>query len=328
MEYRKLGRSGLQVSALSLGSWLTFGKQIGDDVAEQLMHAAYDAGVNFFDNAEIYARGQSEIVMGNILARSGWDRSSYLVSSKAYFGTEGAKSKPNQRGLSRKHLVEACEAALRRLKVDYLDLYFCHRPDKQTPIEETVWTMHQLVLQGKILYWGTSEWDASEIMEAMLVAERHHLIAPVMEQPQYNLLTRGKLEREYLHLFRYHGIGTTIWSPLASGVLSGKYLGTSDEDTRLKMKGLEWLREQVLREEVMTKVKALKSLAEECETTLPLLSIAWCLKNPHVSTVILGASRLSQLQENLGALDVVPRLTQERMDRIDQIFPKPILPEY
>lgn len=328
MEYRKLGRSGLQVSALSLGSWLTFGKQIGDDVAEQLMHAAYDAGVNFFDNAEIYARGQSEIVMGNILARSGWDRSSYLVSSKAYFGTEGAKSKPNQRGLSRKHLVEACEAALRRLQVDYLDLYFCHRPDKQTPIEETVWTMHQLVLQGKILYWGTSEWDASEIMEAMLVAERHHLIAPVMEQPQYNLLTRGKLEREYLHLFRYHGIGTTIWSPLASGVLSGKYLGTSDEDTRLKMKGLEWLREQVLREEVMTKVKALKSLAEECETTLPLLSIAWCLKNPHVSTVILGASRLSQLQENLGALDVVPRLTQERMDRIDQIFPKPILPEY
>lgn len=328
MEYRKLGRSGLQVSALSLGSWLTFGKQIGDDVAEQLMHAAYDAGVNFFDNAEIYARGQSEIVMGNILARSGWDRSSYLVSSKAYFGTEGAKSKPNQRGLSRKHLVEACEAALRRLQVDYLDLYFCHRPDKQTPIEETVWTMHQLVLQGKILYWGTSEWDAFEIMEAMLVAERHHLIAPVMEQPQYNLLTRGKLEREYLHLFRYHGIGTTIWSPLASGVLSGKYLGTSDEDTRLKMKGLEWLREQVLREEVMTKVKALKSLAEECETTLPLLSIAWCLKNPHVSTVILGASRLSQLQENLGALDVVPRLTQERMDRIDQIFPKPILPEY
>lgn len=328
MEYRKLGRSGLQVSALSLGSWLTFGKQIGDDVAEQLMHAAYDAGVNFFDNAEIYARGQSEIVMGNILARSGWDRSSYLVSSKAYFGTEGAKSKPNQRGLSRKHLVEACEAALRRLQVDYLDLYFCHRPDKQTPIEETVWTMHQLVLQGKILYWGTSEWDASEIMEAMLVAERHHLIAPVMEQPQYNLLTRGKLEREYLHLFRYHGIGTTIWSPLASGVLSGKYLGASDEDTRLKMKGLEWLREQVLREEVMTKVKALKSLADECETTLPLLSIAWCLKNPHVSTVILGASRLSQLQENLGALDVVPRLTQERMDRIDQIFPKPILPEY
>ena len=328
MEYRKLGRSGLQVSALSLGSWLTFGKQIGDDVAEQLMHATYDAGVNFFDNAEIYARGQSEIVMGNILARSGWDRSSYLVSSKAYFGTEGAKSKPNQRGLSRKHLVEACEAALRRLQVDYLDLYFCHRPDKQTPIEETVWTMHQVVLQGKILYWGTSEWDAFEIMEAMLVAERHHLIAPVMEQPQYNLLTRGKLEREYLHLFRYHGIGTTIWSPLASGVLSGKYLGASDEDTRLKMKGLEWLREQVLREEVMTKVKALKSLAEECETTLPLLSIAWCLKNPHVSTVILGASRLSQLQENLGALDVVPRLTQERMDRIDQIFPKPILPEY
>ena len=328
MEYRKLGRSGLQVSALSLGSWLTFGKQIGDDVAEQLMHAAYDAGVNFFDNAEIYARGQSEIVMGNILARSGWDRSSYLVSSKAYFGTEGAKSKPNQRGLSRKHLVEACEAALRRLKVDYLDLYFCHRPDKQTPIEETVWTMHQLVLQGKILYWGTSEWDAFEIMEAMLVAERHHLIAPVMEQPQYNLLTRGKLEREYLHLFRYHGIGTTIWSPLASGVLSGKYLGASDEDTRLKMKGLEWLREQVLREEVMTKVKSLKALADECETTLPLLSIAWCLKNPHVSTVILGASRLSQLQENLGALDVVPRLTQERMDRIDQIFPKPILPEY
>lgn len=328
MEYRRLGRSGLQVSALSLGSWLTFGKQITDEVAEQLMHAAYEAGVNFFDNAEIYARGQSEIVMGNILARSGWDRSSYLVSSKAFFGSEGAKSKPNQRGLSRKHLVEACEAALKRLQVDYLDLYFCHRPDKQTPIEETVWTMHQLVLQGKILYWGTSEWDASEIMEAMRIAAQHHLIAPVMEQPQYNLLTRGKIERDYLHLFRYHGLGTTIWSPLASGVLSGKYLDDPDADTRLKMKGLEWLREQVLREDVLKQVAALRQVATELGTTLPLLSIAWCLKNPNVSTVILGASRVSQLQENLRALEVLSKLSPEVMGRMDAIFPKPVLSEY
>lgn len=328
MEYRRLGRSGLQVSALSLGSWLTFGKQIDDGVAERLMHTAYEAGINFFDNAEIYARGQSERVMGSILARSGWDRSSYLVSSKAFFGTEGAKSKPNQRGLSRKHLVEACEAALKRLQVDYLDLYFCHRPDKQTPIEETVWTMHQLVLQGKILYWGTSEWDASEIMEAIRVADQHHLIGPVMEQPQYNLLTRGKLEREYLHLFRAHGLGTTIWSPLASGVLSGKYLHDREADTRLKMKGMEWLREQVLREDVMKQVQALHGIAEELGTSLALISIAWCLKNPHVSTVILGASRVEQLQENLRALDIVERLSPEVMERIDRVFPKPVLPEY
>lgn len=222
MEYRRLGKSGLQLSALSLGSWLTFGKQVEDSIAEDLMTVAYDHGVNFFDNAEIYARGKSEIVMGNILKKKQWQRDSYVVSSKAFFGL-GGELKPTQKGLHRKHLVEACEGALQRLQLDYLDLYFCHRPDKQTPIEETVWTMHNLIAQGKILYWGTSEWSAQEITEAHMVAQRYNLIGPVMEQPQYNMLVRQRVEVEYNQLYKTVGLGTTIWSPLASGVLSGKY---------------------------------------------------------------------------------------------------------
>jgi voltage-dependent potassium channel beta subunit len=327
MEYRRLGSSGLQVSALSLGSWLTFGKQITDATAEELMITAYENGINFFDNAEIYARGQSEIVMGNILHKLGWDRTSYIVSSKAFFGLGDAK--PNQRGLSRKHVTEACHAALKRLRVDYLDLFFCHRPDKSTPIEETVWTMHNLVQQGKVLYWGTSEWNASEIMEAHLVANKHHLIAPVMEQPEYNMFRREKMEMEYLHLFRYHGMGTTIWSPLASGILSGKYLGGFPDDTRLGIPGLEWLKERALKAERLEKVKKIKTISDATGIPLPVFSLAWCLKNPNVSTVILGASKVSQLKENLTALDAIPNLTEELMMKVDEILNnKPTLPEY
>lgn len=239
MEYRRLGKSGLQVSALSFGSWLTFGNQISDKTADELMGIAYDAGVNFFDNAEGYAEGKSEIVMGNILKSKKWERDTFVVSSKVFFGAE--RKGPNQMGLSRKHIIEACNAALKRLQVDYLDLYFCHRPDKNTPIEETVWAMNMLLQQGKILYWGTSEWSAAEIMEAIAVAKQYNLIGPTMEQPQYNLFERNKLENEYLHLFNNHGLGTTIWSPLASGILSGKYTNSGVEGTRLGMEGLEWL---------------------------------------------------------------------------------------
>ena len=327
MEYRKLGSSGLQVSALSLGSWLTFGKQITDTTAEELMITAYEGGVNFFDNAEIYARGQSEIVMGNILKKLNWDRTSYLVSSKVFFGLGDAK--PNQRGLSRKHVVEGCHAAMKRLQVDYIDLFFCHRPDKNTPIEETVWTMHNLIQQGKILYWGTSEWNASEIMEAHLAAAKHNLIGPVMEQPEYNMFKRDKLESEYLHLFKNHGLGTTIWSPLASGILSGKYNNGFPDDTRLGIEGLEWLKDRSLKEERLEKVKKIKVIADAMGVSLPKFALAWCLKNPNVSTVILGASKVVQLKENLEAISTLPLLTDDIMKNIEEILlNKPVLPEY
>jgi len=327
MEYRNLGRSGLQVSSLSLGSWLTFGKQIGDDIAERLMAVAYDQGVNFFDNAEIYARGQSEVVMGRILRKLNWDRSTYVVSSKVFFG-DGGKL-PNQTGLSRKHVFEACHAALRRLQVDYLDLYFCHRPDKNTPIAETVWAMNHLIAQGKVLYWGTSEWSAQEIMEAHVAARENHLIGPVMEQPQYNMFHREKMEAEYLQIFRTTGLGTTIWSPLASGILSPKYLGQFPAGTRLSMEGLEWLKERNLTQERLDKVHALNGLAVELEIPLARMAIAWCLKNPNVSTVILGASKEEQLKENLQSLDDLPKLTPEVMVRIEGILDnKPVLADY
>jgi voltage-dependent potassium channel beta subunit len=326
MEYRKLGNTGIQISALSLGSWLTFGKQIEDNIAETLMAKAYDAGINFFDNAEIYARGQSELVMGKALKNLNWTRSSYMVSSKVFFGYE--ESKPNQRGLSRKHILEGCEAALKRLQVEYIDLYFCHRPDKQTPILETVQAMNTLIQQGKILYWGTSEWSATEILQAHLEAEKHHLIAPVMEQPQYNLFERKKMEDDYLHIFRYQGLGTTIWSPLSSGLLSGKYLGEAGE-TRLSMQGLDWLRDRNITPEKLAKVKELKNISDSLGVSLSQLSIAWCLKNPHVSTVILGASKVSQLEENIKSPEVLSLLTNEIMEKIDQIMGnKPVLPEY
>lgn len=320
MEYRKLGKSGLQVSALSLGSWLTFGKQIGNETAEELMTLAYDNGVNFFDNAEIYARGRSETVMGEILKKKGWDRDSYIVSSKVFFGYLGKDAKPTQKGLHRKHVVEACDQALKRLQLEYLDLYFCHRPDKQTPIEETVWTMHNLIQQGKILYWGTSEWSAQEIMEAHMVAQRYSLIGPTMEQPQYNMLERHKLETEYMQIFKTVGLGTTIWSPLASGVLSGKYNDSFPGDTRLSILGMEWLKDSALVEERLNKVRALTKLAAEMGLSMSVMAIAWCLKNEHVSTVILGASKKEQLQENFKALDAVTKLTPEVMEKIETVL--------
>ena len=318
MEYRRLGKSGLQVSELSFGSWITFGNQIGDDTSERLMDIAYDAGVNFFDNAEVYAAGESERVMGEILAKKQWSRDTYTLSSKVYFGAGGKL--PTQRGLHRKHVIEACEAALKRLRTDYLDLYFCHRPDKQTPIEETVWTMHSLIMQGKILYWGTSEWSAQEIMEAHMVAKQYNLIGPTMEQPQYNMLVRNKVEVEFNQIYKTVGLGTTIWSPLASGLLTGKYNGASAEDVRLKRGELDWLAEQMLVQENFDKVTKLGELAGDLGTSLPKLGVAWCLKNPNVSTVILGASKTHQLEENLQAPEVVPLLTDEVMENIESIL--------
>jgi voltage-dependent potassium channel beta subunit len=327
MEYRRLGKSGLQVSALSFGSWLTFGSQISDKVADELMGIAYDAGVNFFDNAEGYAEGKSEIVMGNILKAKKWERDTYVVSSKVFFGAE--RKGPNQMGLSRKHVIEACNAALKRLQVDYLDLYFCHRPDKNTPIEETVWAMNTLLQQGKILYWGTSEWSAAELMEAIAVAKQYNLIGPTMEQPQYNLFERGKLENEYLHLFKNHGLGTTIWSPLASGLLSGKYTNGEVEGTRLALQGLEWLKDRTLAQDRVDKASGLQKLANSLGVPLAQLSLAWCLKNPNVSTVILGASKPAQLTENLKALDAQLLLTDEVMNEIESIVQsKPGLPMF
>lgn len=326
MEYRRLGKSGLQLSTLSFGSWITFGKQIGDSTAEELMSIAYDAGVNFFDNAEIYARGKSETVMGEILKKKAWSRSSYCLSSKVYFGFEDGK--PNQTGLSRKHIIEGCHAALKRLQVDYIDLFFCHRPDKNTPIEETVWAMNTLIQQGKILYWGTSEWANDELMAAFVFAEKNHLIGPSMEQPQYNMFERTKIEKDYLLLFRDFGLGTTIWSPLASGLLTGKYNSAMPSDTRLQIEGMDWLKERTLGEQQrIDKTKQLEVLAKELGTTLPKLGIAWCVKNPHVSTAILGASKPEQLKENLRALEVLPMLTTEIVEKIEGILQnKPVQP--
>lgn len=327
MEYRRLGKSGLQVSALSLGSWLTFGKQIKDDVAEKLMITAYDKGVNFFDNAEIYARGQSEAVMGAILKKIGWERSSYVVSSKVFFGDGGKK--PNQTGLSHKHIIEGCEASLRRLQLEYVDLYFCHRPDKNTPIEETVRAMNLLIQQGKIFYWGTSEWSAQEIMEAHLAARQLGLAGPVMEQPEYNMFHRHRVEVEYNQIYKTVGMGTTIWSPLASGVLTPKYLKDTPEDTRLAMTGMEWLKNAALTPERIEKAAHLSELAKELSVSLPKLAIAWCLSNPHVSSVILGASKVEQLEETLQAPEVLPLLTPEVVQRIEDILSnKPALPVY
>lgn len=322
MEYRRLGKSGLQVSELSLGSWLTFGKQIENNTAENLMKIAYDNGVNFFDNAEIYARGESEKVMGKILKKMKWDRDSYCVSSKVFFGFRGTENtKPNQNGLSRKHVFEACHQALDRLKVDYLDLYFCHRPDKNTPIEETVWAMHNLITQGKVLYWGTSEWSAQEIMEAHMIAKQHHLIAPTMEQPQYNMLTRQKVEVEFSQIYKTVGLGTTIWSPLASGVLTGKYNQNKDpKNTRLNMEGMDWLKKNVLEKENIKKAEKLTILAKDLGLTLPVLAIVWCLKNPNVSTVILGASKTAQLKENFKAIEAKNKLTPEVIQQIEKIL--------
>lgn len=286
------------------------------------MITAYDKGVNFFDNAEGYAGGQSEIVMGNILNKLGWDRTSYIVSSKVFFGADGGKKnlKPNQTGLSRKHVFEACHAALKRLQVEYLDLYFCHRPDKNTPVEETVWAMNQLIQQGKILYWGTSEWSGQAIMEAHMMARQNNLVGPTMEQPQYNMLHRNRVELEYEQIYRTVGLGTTIWSPLASGVLTNKYLDEFPEGTRLGMKGMDWLKNNAISEERLEKTRELHKVAQEIGTSLPKLAVAWCLLNPNVSTVILGASKVHQLEETLTSLDVLPLLTTEVQERVESIL--------
>lgn len=327
MEYVNLGKSGLQISRLSLGSWLTFGKQIEDSTAERLMEIAYDNGINFFDNAEIYARGLSEIVMGKILKKANWSRDSYLVSSKVFFGTGGQW--PTQKGLNRKHIIEGCHQALQRFQLDYLDLYLCHRPDKSTPIEETVWSMHQLIMQGKILYWGTSEWSAQEIMEAHMFAKQNHLIGPIVEQPEYNMFARHKVEVEFSQVYKTVGLGTTIWSPLASGVLSGKYNDKFPSDTRLGMEGLDWLKEKNITIDRIQKVQKLATLASKLGVSLPVLSIAWCLNNKNVSTVILGASKEDQLKENLKSLEYQKIVTDEIYQEIENIIEnKPMMPAF
>jgi voltage-dependent potassium channel beta subunit len=329
MEYRYMGRTGLQLSALSFGSWVTFHKQIKDNSADELMGIAYDNGINFFDNAEVYALGESEKMMGRVLKEKNWDRTSYVLSSKAFFGWRGKNNKPNQTGLSRKHLTEACHEALQRLQTDYLDLYFCHRPDKAVPIEEVVQTMNTLIQQGKILYWGTSEWSGVEIMEAHRVAQSYRLIGPSVEQPQYNLFEREKMENDYLQVFKNVGLGTTIWSPLASGLLTGKYNNGIPADSRLAVEGFDWLKERTYVEAKIEKVKQLQNIANNLGISLAALSIAWCIKNPHVTTAILGATKKEQLIENLKAMDALALITPEITKTIEEIMQnKPVLADF
>jgi voltage-dependent potassium channel beta subunit len=333
MEYRRLGKSGLPISALSYGSWVTFSNQLDIDNALEAMTVAYDAGVNFFDNAEVYAVGQSEVVMGQALKKAGWRRDSFLVSSKVYGGSVD-DPRPTQRGLSRKHIVDACHQALGRLQVDYLDLYFCHRPDKDVPTEEIVRAMTELIWQGKVLYWGTSEWPASWIMEAQAVARQYNLIPPTMEQPEYNMFSRQRVEVEYGHLYQTYGLGTTTYSPLLFGVLTGKYNDGIPADSRGNLKGYEWMREMIESDEGksrIAKVRQLTAVADDLGTTTARLALAWCLKNPNVSTVITGASRPSQVSDNLLALELVPQLTDDVLARIEDILankPKPELGEW
>ena len=322
MKYRKLGKSGLKVSELSFGSWVTFNKQVDSGLAERMFGTCFDAGVNFFDNAEGYEAGESEVVMGKALSALNRPRDSYCVSSKVFFGSN-KKPSPTQIGLSKKHVTEACHQALKRLQVDYLDLYFCHRADPDTPIGETVWAMHNLITQGKILYWGTSEWKAEEITEAYEFAEKNHLSPPTMEQPQYNLLDRKRFEIEYKPIFEKYGMGTTTWSPLASGALTGKYLEGIPEGSRASLEGYEWLKNSMVEsergQERMTKVAALAPIAEEMGVKLSNLAIAWCLLNENVSTVILGASKVEQLEENLKSLEVLPLINQEVINKLSSI---------
>jgi voltage-dependent potassium channel beta subunit len=318
MEYRHLGRAGIRISELSFGSWVTFHNQVDIKAAMECMSAAYDAGVNFFDNAEVYAGGKSEEVMGAALKKLGWRRSSYLVSTKFYWGlNDGVNEKST---LNRKRLIEGINGSLRRLQLDYVDLIFCHRPDPTTPIEETVWAMHNIVEWGKAMYWGTSEWAASEIVQAIEIAEKHHLHKPVMEQPQYNLFERARFENDYIRLYKEYGYGSTIWSPLASGLLTGKYSNGIPKDSRGALKGYTWLKDKLTNQDNLAKVRALEPIAKELDCTLAQLSLAWCLKNPFVSTVITGASRAEQVHENMKAIEVAPKLTPEILERIDKIF--------
>jgi len=329
MEYRRLGKSGLQLSVLSYGSWISFKNQVDDKIADILMGIAYDNGINFFDNAEGYANGESEKIMGRVLKMKNWERSSFTVSSKVFFGIHGKDNKPNQKGLSRKHVIEACHEALERLQVDYLDLYFCHRPDKNTPVEETVWAMNTLIQQGKILYWGTSEWSGVEIMEAHRVAQEFKLIGPTMEQSQYNLFEREKIEKDYLSIYETVGLGTTIWSPLASGLLTGKYNNGIPGDSRLALEDMSWLKDRVLADDKINKVKQLAEVSKELNVSTAALAIAWCIKNPHVTTAILGATKKEQLMDNLKALEVVEKLTPEVLEKIENIMQtKPVISEF
>jgi len=315
-----MGKSGLQLSVLSFGSWVTFARQTDDNENDRIMSVAYEAGINFFDNAEVYAAGQSEEMMGRVLKSKNWDRSSYVLSSKAFFGWKGEEKRPNQHGLSRKHLMEACEEALKRLQTEYLDLYYCHRADPTVPIEEVVRTMNTLIQQGKIFYWGTSEWSAAEIMEAHMVARQLGMEGPAVEQPEYNLFNRRKMESEYLSIFDNIGMGTTCWSPLASGLLTGKYNDGIPAGSRMSLQGYEWLKERSVLQDKIDRVKQLTRYADELGVSIAALSIAWCISNPHVTTAILGATKEIQLVENLKALEVLPLLTKEVKERIDDIM--------
>ncbi len=318
MNYRHVGKAGIQLSELSLGSWVTFHKQSGLDDVMQIMAAAYDAGVNFFDNAEAYAHGKSEEIMGEAIRRLGWRRGSYLVSTKLFWGLH---DNPNERNtLNRKYLLEGIDGSLQRLNMDYVDLLFCHRADPATPIEETVWAMHDIIQSGKALYWGTSEWEAEEILSALEIADRHHLHKPIVEQPVYNLFERHRFGAEYAAVYEEHGYGSTTWSPLASGLLTGKYSDGIPADSRGSLKGLDWLQEQLTDTERLARVNALRPLADAIGATLAQFSLAWCLQNPHVSTVITGASRIEQVSENMKALQFVDQFTDDLMAEIDQVF--------
>jgi voltage-dependent potassium channel beta subunit len=316
--YQKLGRNGLKVSRLSFGSWITFGSQLDIKKAAECMAAAFDHGVNFFDNAEVYAGGKSEEVMGAVLKRLEWPRLKYIVSTKFFWGiTDG----PNERNtLNRKYLMQAIDGSLERLQLDFVDLVYCHRPDPETPIEETCWAMHDMIASGKALYWGTSEWTASAISEAWEICERHSLRKPVVEQPQYNLFARDRVEKEYAPIFAKTGIGLTTWSPLASGVLTGKYLNGVPAGSRLSQKSLAWMREEALTPDKTEKVRRFVTVAQELKCTPAQLAIAWCMRNPHVSSVITGATSVEQVEDNMHALQVFERVTPEQCREIDQIF--------
>jgi len=318
MEYRHLGRAGIRVSELAFGSWVTFSNQVDVKAAMECMSAAYEAGVNFFDNAEVYAGGKSEEVMGAALKKLGWRRGSYLVSTKFYWGLNDSVNEKNT--LNRKRLIEGINGSLQRLQLDAVDLIFCHRPDSTTPIEETVWAMHNIIEWGKAMYWGTSEWAASEIVQAIEIAERHHLHKPVMEQPQYNLFERRRFDNDYVRLYKEYGYGSTTWSPLASGLLTGKYSNGIPKDSRGALKGYDWLKNELTDQEKIAKVHALEPIAKELDCTLSQLCIAWCLKNPFVSTVITGASRVGQVHENMKAVEVKPKITPEILEKMDKIF--------
>ena len=317
MQYRRLGRAGLKVSELSFGSWVTYGNQVDTKAAVECMAAAWDAGVNFFDNAEVYAAGESERIMGDALKKLGWPRQRYIVSTKFFWGIADGPNEKNT--LNRKYLTQAIDGSLKRLQLDFVDLVYCHRPDPETPIEETVWAMHDMIRRGKALYWGTSEWSASEIMAAWQIAERHHLAKPVVEQPQYHLFHRRRVESEYRHLYHDIGMGLTTWSPLASGLLTGKYANGVPKDSRGALPRMAFLVEGLTDKTRNGVVRTLEGVAKELGCTLPQLAIAWCAKNPHVSSVITGASRPEQVRENLKAIDVLPRLTPMLMDRILEI---------